>query len=90
MSSFEEEFPNEPNPQTEQVQQKLFALRKRMIKDLAQHLPENWLKNANARTRQEFLQHMVTSKTIAEIIEIVSWTALCVEHEEAMRAQSEQ
>lgn len=85
--SDEELFKTQPNPKDPDTANRAMAIKRRMYMDLAQHLPDDWLSNANAKDRNEFFKHMVTSKTMQEIVDIVSWTMLCIEkEEEAMRA----
>jgi hypothetical protein len=64
------------------VQARLMAFKKRMVNDLAKHLPDEWLSNANAKDRVEFRTHMLTSTTVMEVLDVVAWTALSIEHEE--------
>jgi hypothetical protein len=84
-------FKDRPNPQDPAVRTRLAAIRRRMFKDLSTQLPDDWMHNANAKDRNEFLKHMVTSKTMSAIVDIVSWTMLSIEkEEEAIRARSPQ
>ena len=84
------EFEREPNPQDPAVLARLGAIRRRMYRDLASHLPDDWLKNSNSANRNDFHKHLLTSDTMRQIIETVSWTMLCIEkEEETMRARSE-
>lgn len=83
-------YKTQPNPQDPEVLLRLDAIKRRMISDLAQHLPDDWLENANAKSRPEFMKHMVTSKTMAQIIDIVAWTMLCIEKEERAGARPEE
>ena len=74
---------NEPlNINEPLVQARHLAFKKRMITDLARHLPDEWLTNANAKDRAEFRTHMITSKTIMEVLDVVAFTVLSIEHEE--------
>lgn len=83
-------MPIDPDPNDPANQALMIAIQRRLYKDLSQNLPEEWLKNANAENRAEFLQHMATSKTMREIVEIASWTALCIAREEASRARPQE
>lgn len=76
-----------PDPQDPLIQARLMAIRNRMLNDLATHLPDEWLENSSSPDRTAFRSHLVTSKTIAEIVDIVSWTFVSVEEEES-RAKS--
>lgn len=85
------EFKNEPNPQDPATLARLGAIRKRMYSDLANQLPAEWLENSNSKSRPEFHKHLLTSDTIRELVEVVSWTMLSIEREEeAMRARPDQ
>lgn len=86
-----EMFKVKPNPKDPAVQARVMAIKRRMINDLAMHLPDDWLQNANAKNRNQFKIHMATSKTIQQILDIVSWTMVSIEkEEEAQRAGSEE
>lgn len=86
-----ETFKNEPNPQDMKTRIRLAAIQQRMYHDLSKHLSDEWVENAGAKDRHEFKTYMVTSKTMNEIVDIVSWTMLCIEkEEEASRAGSDQ
>ena len=78
---------SEPNPQDPTVRIRLTAIKSRMVRDLAKHLPEDWIQNANATDRHDFQKKMHESKTIMEIVDICSWTMLCIELEEQERAR---
>jgi len=77
----------EPSPQDPEVVLRLTAIKYRMIKDLAKHLPNDWIENANASSRTDFLQKMYESETIMVIVDLCAWTMLCIEVEEAARAK---
>jgi len=84
-----EYFKTRPNPKDPAVQARIRALRNRMIADLASQLPDDWLANANAKDRNELMVHMVTSQTMQQILDIVTWTVITIEKEEEVaRAQS--
>jgi hypothetical protein len=77
----------EPNPQDPKVRLRLTAIKSRMIRELAKHLPDDWIANANANNRQDFLKKMYESETIIAVVDINAWTMLCIETEEASRAE---
>jgi hypothetical protein len=79
-----------PNSQDPEVRARVAAIKSRMIRDLATHLPPDWIENADATDRTDFLQKMHESKTIIEIVDICSWTMLCIEVEEKARARPEE
>lgn len=77
----------EPNPQDPKVKVRLSAIKSRMVRDLAKHLPDDWLQNANATDRRDFQKKMYESETIMVVVDICSWTMLCIELEEQERAR---
>ena len=77
-----------PDPQNPQTEMRYTAIRKRLVKELAEQLPDDWVANANATDREDFRVKMFESVTIMAIVDTCAWTLLKIEEEEAERAKS--